>query len=290
MNVAGPQAVFREKLLSYKFPEVEQHYTPKDCILYALGIGFGDPPTHRGELPFVFEEPELKVVPSMAAVLATPGFWARDLASGVDWRRFLHAEQEVILHRPLPAEAKVSAKTQLRRIIDKGASKGALIYLERILRDQHGDLATVRLANFARGNGGCGGDTGPQPKPHILPKRPADTIFETRTDPRAALLYRLSGDLNPLHVDPDVAATAGFDRPILHGLCSFGIATRALLALYCDYDPALLHSVKLRFSNPVYPGETIRVELWRDRNVVSFRAIATDRGVVALDHGRAEIG
>ncbi|MEM9104109.1 MAG: MaoC/PaaZ C-terminal domain-containing protein [Pseudomonadota bacterium] len=289
MNVAGPQEFFRDKLLNYTFPEIEQHYSQKDCILYALGIGFGNPPSDRNELPFVFEEPELKVVPSMAAVLASPGFWARDLVSGVDWRRFLHAEQEIVLHRPLPNEATVRARTRIRRIIDKGANKGALIYLERILRDQDGDLATVRVTNFARGNGGCGGDTGPQPEPHVLPMRAADEVLETRIDPRAALLYRLSGDPNPLHVDPILARSAGFDRPILHGLCSFGIATGAVLAHYCDYDPALIRAIKLRFSSPVYPGETIKIEMWRDGTVVSFRAIAPDRQVVALDNGRAEI-
>ncbi|MEM9793032.1 MAG: MaoC/PaaZ C-terminal domain-containing protein [Pseudomonadota bacterium] len=289
MNVVGAQAFFREKLQSYEFPHVEQHYATKDCILYALGIGFGENPTHRAELPFVFEEPRLKVVPSMAAVLGSPGFWARDPAAGVDWRRFLHAEQEVILHRPLPVEAHVSAKTRVVRIIDKGPGRGALIYLERILHVAQGKLATVRVVNFARGNGGCGGDNGPQPLPHTIPARAAEATFETRTDPRSALFYRLSGDPNPLHVDPDVAAAAGFERPILHGLCSFGIAARAILASYCDYDPVRLRSIKLRFSKPVYPGETILVDMWRDGSVVSFRATVADRGIIALDHGRAEV-
>lgn len=289
MSVVDTQDSFRSRLESYRFPEVEQSYGTKDCVLYALGIGFGENPTHRAELPFVFEEPRLKVVPSMAAILASPGFWARDPEARVDWRQFLHAEQEVILHRPLPAEARVHAKTKLARIIDKGADKGALIYLERVIRDERGDLATVRVVNFARGNGGFGGDTGPQPPPHIIPDGPPETTFETHIDPRAALFYRLSGDPNPLHVDPDMAAAAGFERPILHGLCSFGIATRAILASYCDYDPCRLRSIKLRFSKPVYPGETMRVEMWRTGQVISFRARVADRGVVTLDHGRAEI-
>lgn len=280
---------FREKLLNFAFPEITQTYATRDCILYALGIGFGEDPTHRAELPFVFEEPRLKVVPSMAAVLASPGFWARDTATGIDWHRFLHAEQEVVLHRRLPSNATVHAKTRITRIIDKGEAKGALIYLERDISDQLGALATIKVVNFARGNGGCGGDTGPQPIPHKIPARPADEKFETHTDPRSALFYRLSGDPNPLHVDPDLAAAAGFERPILHGLCSFGIATRAILATYCDYDPDRLHSIKLRFSKPVYPGETIRVEMWRDGSEISFRSTVADRGVTALDHGRALI-
>lgn len=289
MSVIDTQDTFLQRLKSYPFPDVEQSYSVKDCILYALGVGFGEDPMDRAELPFVFEEPALKTVPSMAAVLASPGFWARDPRASVDWRRFLHAEQEVLLHRPLPPEAKIRARTQVKRVIDKGADKGVLIYLERVLTDERGPLATVRVANFARGNGGCGGDTGPQPQPHVLPNGAPELVFETRTDPRSALFYRLSGDPNPLHVDPDVAAQAGFDRPILHGLCSFGIATRAILASYCDYDPTLLRSIKLRFSKPVFPGETLRLEMWRDNHVISFRAIAVERDVVALQNGRAEI-
>lgn len=289
MGAVDTQESFRDKLEGYRFPEVFQSYATRDCILYALGVGFGENPTNRAELPFVFEEPELKVVPSMAAVLAGPGFWARDPDTGIDWQRFLHAEQEVVLHRPLPPEAWVRAKTKVTRIIDKGADKGALIYLERAIQDEQGELATVRVVNFARGNGGCGGDMGPQPAPHIVPEGPPQTSFETHIDPRSALFYRLSGDPNPLHVDPDMAAAAGFERPILHGLCSFGIATRALLASYCDYDPGRLKAIRLRFSKPVYPGETMRVEMWRSGETVSFRARVADRDVIALDHGRAEI-
>lgn len=289
MAIVETRGDFRDKLLRFAFPEVVHSYTTKDCILYALGVGFGENPTDRAELPFVFEEPNLHVVPSMAAVLASPGFWARDPATGIDWHRFLHAEQEVILHRPIPTDATVRAKNRITRIIDKGAAKGALIYLERIITDQSGPMATVRVVNFARGNGGCGGDSGPQPAAHSLPLRPPETQFETHTDPRSALFYRLCGDLNPLHADPDMSASAGFERPILHGLCSFGIATRAILATYCDYDAGRLRAIKLRFSKPVYPGETMRVEMWRDGDVISFRATVADRGVVALDNGRAEI-
>lgn len=289
MNALDVRQGFRAQLQRYAFPEVVQRYTARDCVLYALGVGYGADPNDLGELPFFFEEPVLKVVPSMAAVLASPGFWARDPASGVDWRHFLHAEQEVIFHRPLPPEAEVWAQTVVKRIIDKGADKGALIYLARVVADAKGPLATVRVVNFARGNGGCGGDTGPQPAPHELPARPADRAIEAPIDPRAALIYRLSGDPNPLHVDPDVARSAGFERPILHGLCSFGMTTRAVLAGFCNQDPAQLRSIKLRFSQPVYPGETLTIEMWRDADIISFRAKVAERDVVALDHGRAEI-
>ena len=279
-----------ERLLARRFPDVQQTYGPRDCILYALGIGFGTDPLDRSELPFVFEEPRLEVVPSMALVLASPGFWARDAETGIDWRRLLHAESEVLLHRALPPGGTVHARTRVTQVIDKGAEKGALIYAERIVRDQSEvPIATVRTTSFARSNGGCGGSTAPQPAPHALPSRPAELCVDSPIDRRAALLYRLSGDPNPLHADPAVAAAAGFDRPILHGLCTLGIAVRVLLRAYCDLKPERLRSVKVRFSRPVFPGETIRTEMWRDGSVVSFRAVAAGRNVTALDHGRAEI-
>lgn len=279
----------RHPVFDYAFPEIEQSYSPRDCILYALGVGFGADPTDSAELPFVFEEPGLKVVPSMAAVLAGPGFWVRDPAAGIDWRRFLHAEQEVVLHRPLPISGTIRARARITRVIDKGKDKGALIYLERVLRDAAGPLATVRVVSLARNDGGRGGDAGPQPRPHQLPARPADRTFEADIDPRAALIYRLSGDPNPLHADPETARKAGFHRPILHGLCSFGIATRAILATFCAYEPARLAAITLRFSAPVYPGERLQLALWRDNDTVSFRAAVPARDVVVLDHGRAEL-
>ncbi len=285
----GTQEGMRHPLFDYPFPEVEQSYGPRDCMLYALGVGFGADPLDGAELPFVFEEPELKVLPSMAAVLAGPGFWARDPAAGLDWRRFLHVEQEVVLHRPLPASGTIHARARITRIADKGEGKGALIFLERVLRDGEGPVATVRVVNLARGNGGCGGDAGPTPQPHPLPERCPDHAFETEIDARAALIYRLSGDPNPLHADPQIARQAGFSRPILHGLCSFGIATRAVLATFCAYEPARLASIGLRFTAPVYPGERLKFHLWRDSDVVSFRAIVPQRDVVVLDHGRAEL-
>ncbi|MEM6533529.1 MAG: MaoC/PaaZ C-terminal domain-containing protein [Myxococcota bacterium] len=280
------------RLLERVFPEVRQRYRARDCILYALGIGFGSDPLDRSELPFVFEEPVLRVVPSMAVALATPGFWAREADTGIDWRQMLHGEEEFVLHRPLPAEATVAAQTRITRVIDKGPSTGALIYSERTIRDTDSgaELATVRTTRFARGNGGCGGDLGPQPVPHSVPSRRPDAVIDHTTEPRSALLYRLSGDPNPLHADPVVARAAGFDRPILHGLCTLGVAVRAVLRAYCANDPNRLHRVKVRFSRPVFPGDTIRTQLWRDGHVVSFRARVLERDTVALDCGRADLG
>ena len=279
------------KIIDREFPPVEQTYTERDSIIYALGVGFGYDPLDEGMLPFVFEEPELSAVPTMAVVLGSPGFWAREPDTGIVWQKALHGEQGMVLHRPLPAAATIIGQTRILRVIDKGEGKGALIYQERTVTDKAtGELlATLTSTSFARGNGGCGGDTGPQPDVHALPDRAPDAVCELPTQQTAALLYRLSGDPNPLHASMKVAAQAGFKAPILHGLCTLGVAGHAVLKTYCDYDASKFKSLNLRFSSPVYPGETIRTEMWKDGNVISFRAIAAERDVVVLNNGRVEV-
>lgn len=276
-----------DKLFNWPFKEVEQTYTVRDSIIYALGLGFGADPLDEGQLNFTFEERDFKAVPTMAAVLCTPGFWVRDPGSGVDWKKVLHGEQAIELHRPLPPKATIKARSRITDIIDKGKGKGALFFAERTLVDGATDepLATLKSTTFARGDGGFGGPSGPQPEPHVLPHREPDEVCDLPTLPQAALIYRLSGDPNPLHADPQVAAAAGFDRPILHGLCTLGIAGHAILKTYCDYDTARFKSLKLRFSSPVFPGETIRTEMWRDGKNVSFRAKVVERDIVVLNNG-----
>ncbi len=281
-----------DTIKNWKFGKVEQTYTIKDSIIYALGIGMGHDPLDTGQLDYVYEEADFKAVPTMAVVLAGPGFWSRDPKSGIDWKKLLHGEQGVVLHRPLAPEATVVAETRVTEVLDKGAGKGALIYTERELTDKAtGErLATLTSTTFARGNGGFGGASGPQPQPHDIPDRVPDAVCDLPTRPQAALLYRLAGDPNPLHADPAVAAAAGFKMPILHGLCSLGVAGHAVLRTYCGYDANRFKSLKLRFSSPVYPGETVRTEMWRDGSVVSFRASVVERDVVVLNNGRVEIG
>jgi acyl dehydratase len=280
-------AIHPDKLFNWPFKEVEQTYTVRDSIIYALGLGFGADPLDEGQLNFTFEERDFKAVPTMAAVLCTPGFWVRDPGSGVDWKKVLHGEQAIELHRPLPPKATIKARSRITDIIDKGKGKGALFFAERTLVDGATDepLATLKSTTFARGDGGFGGPSRPQPEPHVLPHREPDEVCDLPTLPQAALIYRLSGDPNPLHADPQVAAAAGFDRPILHGLCTLGIAGHAILKTYCDYDTARFKSLKLRFSSPVFPGETIRTEMWRDGKHVSFRAKVVERDVVVLNNG-----
>ena len=276
---------------NWPFPEVEHSYTEKDSILYALGLGYGADPMDEDQLQFVFEEPALTAVPTMAAVLAIPGFWMRDPKAGVDWVKLLHGEQGLIIHKPLPAAATVTAKSRITQIIDKGPDKGALVYIERTVRDKAtgDDLATVSQVAFCRGDGGCGGPEIEQPKPHALPDRDPDVVVEIGSVPQAALIYRLSGDPNPLHASPKVAKDAGFDMPILHGLCTYGIAAHAVLKEYCGYDASKLRGFDLRFSAPVYPGETIATEMWRDGDTVSFRSRVVERDVLVLNNGKATV-
>ena len=283
-------AIDYDKLKNWDFGEIEQTYTTKDSILYALGLGLGADPMDERQLRFVYED-GMAALPTMSVVLGYPGFWLKDPETGVDWVKVLHGEQGIIVHKPLPAEGTVVGRTRVTEIIDKGAGRGALILSERDVVDKAtGDLlATLTSTTFARGDGGFGGPEGPSPKPHTLPERDADEVCDLPTLPQAALIYRLSGDFNPLHADPKVAIAAGFERPILHGLCTLGVAGHALLKTACGYDPTRFKSMALRFSSPVYPGETIRTEVWRDDGVISFRSSVVERDVVVLNNGRAEV-
>jgi len=279
-----------DKLLNRRFPVVEHRYTRRDTMLYALGVGLGMDPMEREPLRFVYEA-ELEVLPTMAAVLAIPGFWVREPDTGVDWVRVVHGEQDMVVHRPLAPEGTIKAQTRVTGIVDKGPGKGALIYSEREGVDAASGetLFTVRQTTFARGDGGFGGPDGPVRPPHEMPTRPPDEHCDLPTLPQAALIYRLSGDYNPLHADPDVAAQAGYPRPILHGLCTLGVAGHALLKSCCGFDPARLRSMQVRFTAPVFPGETIRTEIWRDGGVVSYRARVLERDAVVLNNGWAEV-
>jgi acyl dehydratase len=283
-------SIDRDKLLAWPFQEVEQRYDERDTILYALGIGLGAEPTDPRQLRFVYEQ-GLQALPSMGVILGYPGFWLQDPRSGADWRRLVHGEQSIEILRPLPPSGTVLGMTRVRDVIDKGPDRGALVFTEREVRDKASGELLCRLSSttFLRGDGGFGGPAGPVPAPHPIPDRPAEESCELATLPQAALIYRLSGDRNPLHADPAVAEKGGFPRPILHGLCTFGIAGHALLRTVCDYKPERLRRLQGRFTAPVFPGETIVTEIWRDGASVSFRASVKERGKVVLDHGKAMI-
>jgi len=279
-----------EKLMALDFPPAEQTYTPKDCMLYALGIGFGHDPMNEDELAFVYEK-NLKVLPTMGTVLGHPGFWARHRDTGIDWVKVVNGEQGITLHRPLAGAGTVIGRMRIVEVIDKGAGKGALVLSERKLTDKAtgAPIATVTHTMFCRGDGGFGGPPREAPAPHPIPERAPDAACDLGTRPEAALIYRLSGDLNPIHSEPAVAKEAGYPRPIMHGLGSFGVAAHAVLKTFCGYDPHRLVSFAVRFSAPVFPGETLRTEMWRNGAVVSFRSRVVERDVIAVTNGRAEV-
>jgi acyl dehydratase len=259
-------------------------------MLYALGLGLGADPLDEEQLRFVYEK-DLRALPTMAVVLAYPGFWLHDPATGVNWKKILHGEQGIVWHAPIPAAATVIGRTRVTDLVDKGAEKGSLLFSDRVVSDANTGqpLATLTSTTVMRGDGGFGGGPKQAPAPHRIPERAPDAVCDLSTAPNAALIYRLSGDYNPLHADPDVARTAGFPRPILHGLCSLGVAGHALLKTVAGYDPARFKSMRLRFTAPVFPGETIRTEMWIDGSSVSFRARLREREVIVLDNGFAEI-
>ena len=283
-------AINYDKLLALKIPDVEHRYTDKDTMLYALGVGLGHDPLDRKQLDFVYEK-NLKPLPTFAAVLGYPGFWVRDLDTGIDWVKIVNGEQGVILHQPLKPAGAVLGKSRIIEVIDKGAGKGALVYTERKVTDKASGalVATVTQTTFCRADGGFGGPPRESPPVHAIPERAPDLTCDLGTRPEQAMIYRLSADRNPLHIDPEVAKAAGFDRPIFHGLGTFGVVGHALLKAVCAYAPAKVRSFAGRFSAPVFPGETIRTEFWRDGDVVSFRASVPERNVVVMNNGRAEV-
>ncbi|WAI83377.1 MULTISPECIES: MaoC/PaaZ C-terminal domain-containing protein [Achromobacter] len=274
----------------WRFDEVRQRYDQKDTMLYALGIGLGQDPEDTRQLRYVYEE-GLQAFPTMGVVLAYPGFWVRDPRTGIDWVKVVHGEQRLTVHAPLPASGMVVSRTRNTHVIDKGADKGAIIINERTLHDEDGAcLATLRQSTFCRGDGGFGqGDASPEPLP-ATPDGEPDLRCELRIAPNAALLYRLNADPNPLHVDPEVAHQAGYPRPILHGLCSYGVAAHAIVKSCCDYDASRLTSLNTRFSAPVYPGETLQCDIWRQPDgQIQFLARSRERNVVVMSHGTATV-
>ncbi len=289
-------AIDPHALRNWPIPAIEQTYTERDTILYALGLGLGADPLDARQLRYVYEgnlRGGLKVLPSMAVVLGYPGFWIRDSGTGADWRKVLHGEQGFEIFQPLPPKGSVVGRSRVTGLFDKGADKGAVLLSERDVVDKQTGELLCRLTSTTvlRGDGGFGGPSGPLPAPHAVPTRPADLVSHIKTLPQAALIYRLSGDYNPLHADPEIARKAGFERPILHGLCTFGVVCRALVELVCDGEPARLTRMQVRFSAPVYPGETIVTEAWQnDAGAISFRAKVAERDVVVINNGRAAVG
>jgi acyl dehydratase len=273
-----------DALMASSVLDVPLQYTEKDAILYALAIGFGSDPLNTRELPFVYEGAELQTVPTMAAMLLPGGFLD---GCGWDFEKVLHSALRIELYRPLPAAAQLLSNRRVASVQDRGARIGARIEIESEVRLARDDTVLFTLAStlLARADGGFGGPRGKVRLPHQLPDRPPDLSCDLQTRSDQALLFRLTGDMNPLHADPGIARTAGFHMPIMHGRCTTGIACHAILKTICDYDFTLIRGIDVRFTAPVFPGDVITTEMWQDRNIVSFRCVVRDRGVTVINNG-----
>ena len=262
-------------------PSAEFSWTSKDSLLYAMGVGAGVSDPTGFELEFTTENSNdvtQRALPTQVVVMgggSTPGF------GDFNPVHLLHAEQAITLHQSVPAAGTAVATGRVGPIYDKG--KAALVYLETDVADVDGNpIWNTRSGLFIGGEGGWGGDRGPATEWH-LPDRDADHVVAYPTRPDQALLYRLNGDRNPLHSDPTFAAAAGFDKPILHGLCTYGFTGRALLHALCDSDPARFGSMGGRFKSPVVPGETLEIHAWEEDGQVMFQTRVGDR--VVFDNG-----
>lgn len=287
-------AIDYHTLKQWAFPSQVSPYVENDCLRYALSLGIASDPLDEEDLKYVHESGTL-VVPTFLATVGAPGAWACDPGTGIDWMQILHGEHRMRFHASPRAAGAVRSETVVSRVVDKGAGKGALVVTQRTITDHAGGelLATVEHVSFCRADGGFANAEMPGDAPlatlPAVPQTEPDVEMDMPTLPSAALLYRLNGDRNPIHVLPAAAREAGFDRPILHGLCTYGMAARAILKHACASVPGRLASLAARFSSPVVPGETLRAQLWRLDDQVRFRVVALERGVVVLSNGVADI-
>ena len=279
-----------ERLRGYRVPECRESYDARDTILYALGVGAGLSDT-VDELNLVFER-DLVALPTMALVLGTPGFWAMDPKAGLDWVQILHGEQSLRLHRPLASQDILIGRTEIGPMADKGPGKPVMLRSSRTLTTTGGALVAEMAETWVlRGAGGFGGPRELDQEPRAsMPDRASDAALDLPTSRQQALLYRLSGDRNPLHVDPGTARKGGFDGPILHGLGTLGVVGRAIIHLCAQGDPRRLSAISVRFTAPVIPGDMIRTEIWLEGDgTIRFRATVPEREVTVVDGGTAEL-
>jgi len=264
-------------------PPITHTYSEKDVMLYALGVGAG-----TDDLQFTYER-DLQVLPTFGVIPAFPAMFSLGPVMQVNPMMVLHGEQRIELYAPIPTRGTLTTTPTVRAVYDK--IKGALIIVDAETVDDKGKrIFKNTFGTFARGEGGFGGDRGPSGPRNVPPDRRPDAVVEMLTLPQQALIYRLSGDMNPLHADPDFAEMGGFDRPILHGLCTFGHVGRAVLRSCCANDPARLRALDVRFAGVVFPGETIATEMWKtDGSDVIVQAKTKERGEVVISAACATI-
>ncbi|WP_244789270.1 MaoC/PaaZ C-terminal domain-containing protein [Cupriavidus pauculus] len=275
------------QVLGFEFPVMEQRITPRDLMLYALSVGYGSDPLDRTELPFVYEK-ELQATFTYPLVL---GFLSlRTLDLGLDYKRIVHSGQRLELHESLPTEAHVICRARISEIWDLGAEKGAILRIVRTVVDREsGKLyATATMDAMCRGDGGFGGPKAPPREPLGFSGQPTH-VADHLVLPQQALFYRLMGDFNPLHVDPDVASAAGFPKPILHGLGTLGIGVREVLRFVKQKEMGSLSAIECRFTAPFFPGETLRTEIWTGTSALYFRCLSVERNIEVIGAGKAEL-
>jgi len=270
-------------VVGQKLESSVHEHSERDVILYALGVGCG-----TEELSFVYEQ-DLKVLPTFAVIPAFPALFAMGSAIEVNPMMVLHGEQRIELAGPIPTSGKLTTTPTVKAIYDK--VKGALVLIETETVDAKGKLLFKNVFGaFVRGEGGFGGDRGPSGPRSPVPERKPDKIVEMKTLPQQALLYRLSGDMNPLHADPSFAKMGGFGTPILHGLCTFGHVGRAVLGAFAGNDPTRFKNFDARFAGVVYPGETIVTEMWDEGNGrIIAQARTKERGELVLNAAAATV-
>jgi acyl dehydratase len=278
-----------DRLMATEILDIERIYGDVEAMLYAQSVGFGRDAIDRKELAYVYEQGDsLRTVPTLASAIV-PDMFPPDL--GWDYSQVLHVEQRLQLYRPMPAAADLRLNKRVVDVFDRGATRGSMFLFEvegRLAKDDT-MIFNAGATVMARGDSGFGAPSGSGPKPHRPPRREPDLSCDTPTRADQALLFRLNGDRNPLHADPDTATAAGFPIPILHGLCTYGIACRAILQTICDYDHTLIEGFDARFSLPVLPGDTITTDMWQDGNIVSFQCSVKARDCIVLRNGKCTL-
>jgi len=267
-------------LVGLKFEPVPFSWTSKDVILYALGVGC----TPERELEYVFEGKGPRVLPTYGVI---PGMLSMSgLISNVEINlaMLLHGEQAITLHREIPSEGKLNITGRISEVWDKG--KAAVIGVEGLAEDAKGPMFTTRATLFIRGAGGFGGERGPSGAPAALPDRAPDFVVEDTTLPQQGALYRLSGDPNPIHIDPDFARMAGFEKPFQHGLCTYGFVGRAILHTLCADDPSRFAGFEARFADQVYFGDKIVTKIWKSGDGEAIVQAETQKGNVVLSQAK----
>ncbi len=285
-----------QRVIGHAYPPITYTYNERDAALYALGVGAPADPLDQNELRFVYElsHEGFAVLPTYAAVFASAmihQLLTGKVADEIEYNPMMlvHGEQYIELKKPLPTKGTVICSPHISAIYDKGS--GMVVVTDMACCDENGDeLVFNQSSTFIRGIGGFGGERGPSGEINVPPDRSPDAVQRATTSEKQALIYRLSGDINPLHADPAMAAVGGFEKPILHGLCTFGFAARAVLKHFCDNDPQRFRSIKVRFARHVFPGDTLTTEMWQESDSkVVFRTKVEARDALVLSHAAVEL-